>query len=218
MVYPAMVAILQEISREGIGKNRKNAQQGYSFRGVDDVMNAFAPLLAKHGLAIVPSFSDREVTERATKAGGAIFVVTVKGTFRLIAADGSSIEVGPIYGEASDTADKATNKAMATAFKYALFQAFCVPLEGVTGGDADEQTHEIASKARAVASVPQRATEDEFRALKGLREETQVSVEDLTAYVLEVHKVKPGQMTSAMVRDAMSWLALGAPAERVPAA
>jgi len=211
-----MVAILKEISVEGIGKNRKNTQQGYAFRGVDDVMNAFAPLLAKHGLAIVPSFSDREVTERATKAGGAIFVVTVKGTFRLVAADGSSVEVGPIYGEASDTADKATNKAMATAFKYALFQAFCVPLEGVTGGDADEQTHEIASRPKSIA--PPRATEDEFKALKGLREETQVSVEDLTAYVLEVHKVKPGQMTSAMVRDAMSWLALGAPAERVPAA
>lgn len=213
MIYPALIAVLQDIAKEGIGKDRKNVQQGYAFRGVDDVMNAFAPLLSKHGIAIIPSFADRQCSERSTKSGGALFVVTVSGTFRMIAADGSFVDIGPIYGEASDTADKATNKAMATAFKYALFQAFCVPLEGVTGGDADQQTHEVASRPAA----PARATAEEFAALKGLREETQVSVDDLTAYVLEVHKVKPGQMTSAMVRDAMSWLALGAPSERIPA-
>jgi hypothetical protein len=48
------------------------------------------------------------------------------------------------YGEAMDSADKATNKAMSAAYKYAAFLAFCIPTEG--DNDADATTHEPAPK------------------------------------------------------------------------
>ena len=148
-IYPALVRVTRAIAADGIGKTRDNKQQGYKFRGVDEVMNAFAPLLAKEGIFIRPHFTDRTVAERATKQGGTLFSVSVAGSFDFVAEDGSSITVGPFYGEAMDSGDKATNKAMATAFKYAMFQTFCVPLEGVTGGDADATTHpEIAHPTR----------------------------------------------------------------------
>ena len=143
-IYPALVRVTRAIATDGIGKTRDNKQQGYKFRGVDEVMNAFAPLLAKEGIFIRPHFTDRTVAERATKQGGTLFSVSVSGSFDFVAEDGSSVTVGPFYGEAMDSGDKATNKAMATAFKYAMFQTFCVPLEGVTGGDADAATHEVA--------------------------------------------------------------------------
>lgn len=214
-IYPALIAILKDISQDGIAKDRKNQQQGYQFRGVDDVMNAFSPLLAKYGLAIIPSFSERTMEERATKSGGALFVVTLKGMFKLFADDGSFVDIGPIYGEASDTADKATNKAMAVAFKYALFQAFCVPLEGVTGGDADQHTHEVAVRPKA-NGAPQ--VSQEMRAalaeLKAKREDAKVSADDMRAYMLEVHKTDdPAQWTLAMVRNAIAWIGMGAPAK-----
>lgn len=144
-IHAQLAEVTKQIAAEGIGKTRKNTQQGYNFRGVDEVMNAFAPVLAFHGLFIRPAFSERTMIERATKSGGALFTVTVAGRFAFTNADGEAVEVGPIYGEAMDTADKATNKAMAVAFKYAMFQTFCVPLEGVTGGDADGVTHEVVA-------------------------------------------------------------------------
>lgn len=140
-----LVAVTRRIAKEGIGKTRKNTQQGYQFRGVDEVMNAFAPILADEGIYLRPRFTERSVVERVNTKGNPLFYVTVKGEFDFSNAEGETVTVGPFYGEAMDSADKATNKAMAVAFKYAMFQTFCVPLEGVTGGDADETTHEVVS-------------------------------------------------------------------------
>jgi hypothetical protein len=145
-IHEQLVAVTRKITAEGIGKTRDNKQQGYKFRGIDEVMQAFAPILAAEGLILRPSFTERECIERQTKAGGAIFSVSVAGTFAFVNDAGEELQVGPFYGEAMDTADKATNKAMAVAFKYAMFQTFCVPLEGVTDGDADATTHEVAAR------------------------------------------------------------------------
>lgn len=142
-IHKAMVAIAKEIAAEGIGKSRKNVQQGYNFRGVDEVMNTFSPILSKNSVYVIPKYQNRQFFERTTMKGGVLFYVLVEGEFTFMHEDGSSIIVGPFFGEAMDSADKATNKAMAVAYKYAMFQTFCVPLEGVTGGDADLQTHEI---------------------------------------------------------------------------
>ena len=141
-----LVAVTRKIAAEGIGKTRSNAQQGYKFRGVDEVMNAFAPILADQGLYLRPRFTEREVSERVNKSGTALFYVTVRGEFDFSNDAGETVTVGPFYGEAMDSGDKATNKAMAVAFKYAMFQTFGVPLEGVTGGDADLQTHDVEPK------------------------------------------------------------------------
>lgn len=143
-----LVTVTRKIAAEGIGKTRNNSTQGYKFRGVDEVMNAFAPILAEQGLYLRPRFTEREVAERVNKNGTALFYVTVRGEFDFSNDAGETVTVGPFYGEAMDSGDKATNKAMATAFKYAMFQTFCVPLEGVTGGDADMQTHEVATVTR----------------------------------------------------------------------
>lgn len=151
-IHEKLVAVTRQIAQNGIGKTRDNKQQGYKFRGVDEVMNAFAPILAEHGLFIRPRFTDRNVIERVTKTGSALFYVTVQGEFDFVDEAGGSVTVGPFFGEAMDSADKATNKAMAVAFKYAMFQTFCVPLEGVTGGDADAETHEVTSDMESRSS------------------------------------------------------------------
>ena len=144
-VYQAIAAVSADLAKLGIAKLRSNAQQGYRFRGIDDVLNALAPILAKHGLVILPRILSRTVTERATAKGGALFSVVVEAEFDLIAASDGSTHTIRVYGEAMDSADKATNKAMSAAYKYAAFLAFCIPLEGTP--DADEVTPEVAAKA-----------------------------------------------------------------------
>lgn len=182
LILTALTKIGKAIAAEGIGKTRKNDSQGYKFRGVDEVMNAFAPLFAEQGVLILPKYTNRQCLERSSKNGATIFNVTIEGQFTFIHEDGSSITIGPLVGEAMDSADKATNKAMAVAFKYALFQTFCVPLEGVTGGDADEVTHEIAAPnpapPKAIAHDPPspktleliNTTLDNCKDIVGLRE------------------------------------------------
>lgn len=140
-VYGCIVAVSRELAQEGIAKGRSNAQQGYKFRGIDDVFNALAPLLAKHRLVILPRVLSRSVTERTTQKGGVLFYVTVEAEFDFVSAADGSIHTVKTFGEAMDSADKATNKAMSAAYKYAAFQTFCIPTEG--DNDADAQTHDV---------------------------------------------------------------------------
>ena len=143
-VYKAIADVSAEIALTGISKDRKNEQQGYKFRGIDDVYNALAPMLAKHGLVILPRILSRSVVERTTAKGGVLFYVTVEAEFDFVAVADGSIHVARTYGEAMDSGDKATNKAMSAAYKYVTFQAFCIPTEG--DNDADAKTHEIVPK------------------------------------------------------------------------
>ena len=143
-VYKAISAVSLALSKEGISKDRKNDQQGYKFRGIDDVYNALAPLLATNGLCILPRVLSRECVERTTAKGNAIFYVTVHVEFDLVSADDGSKHTVATYGEAMDTADKATNKAMSAAYKYMAMEVFAIPTEG--DNDADATTHEVKSK------------------------------------------------------------------------
>jgi hypothetical protein len=172
-VYKAIAAVQGELSKEGIGKNRTNSAPGanYKFRGIDDVYNALSPLLAKHGLCILPRMLSREVVERTSGKGTALFYVTVEAEFDFVAAADGSKHTVRTFGEAFDTGDKATNKAMSAAYKYAAFQAFAIPTEG--DNDADATTHDVRSEAIA---------EDQFRELLDLVERTNTDLEPLCKY------------------------------------
>jgi hypothetical protein len=141
-VYKAINAVQAALAGTGISKGRTNEQQHYKFRGIDDVYNAVSRLLAANGLCIMPRCTEREVVERTSAKGGALFYVTVKCEFDFIAATDGSRHTVSTYGEAMDSGDKATNKAMSAAYKYALMQTFAIPTEG--DNDADATTHEVA--------------------------------------------------------------------------
>lgn len=141
-VYAAISAVAKDMATTGISKDRKNAQQGFNFRGIDQVYNALAPALVNHGLLILPRITERTVTERTTQKGGVLFYVVVKADFDFVSTEDGSIHTVTTYGEAMDSGDKATNKAMSIAYKYAAFQAFCIPTEE-TAIDADAEMHHI---------------------------------------------------------------------------
>jgi hypothetical protein len=140
-VYAAIAEVMEKLSKEGIAKNRNNQQQGYKFRGIDDVYNALAPFLAASRLAIMPRVLSREVTERVNHKGTALFYVVLDVEFDFVSAEDGSKHTVRVVGEAMDSGDKATNKAMSAAYKYACMQTFCIPTEG--DNDADATTHEV---------------------------------------------------------------------------
>lgn len=133
-IYESINAIMQDMG--AIGKNKTNIQQNFKFRGIDDVMNHLKPLLAKYKVFVVPQVLSYEREERKTSKGNNLIysVCNIKYTF--YAEDGTSVEA-VVTGEGMDSGDKATNKAMAIAFKYALFQVFCIPTEEMKDPDSD---------------------------------------------------------------------------------
>jgi hypothetical protein len=145
LVYEAIAAVQADLSQEGISKDRKNQQQGYNFRGIDDIYNALAPILAKRRLCILPRVKSRELVERQTKNGGALFCTVLFVEFDFVSAVDGSMHTISTYGEAMDSADKSTNKAMSAAYKYATMMTFSIPTEG--DNDADATTPNVAAKA-----------------------------------------------------------------------
>lgn len=145
-VYAAISGVAREMATTGISKDRRNQQQGFNFRGIDQVYNALAPALVNHGLLILPRITERTVTERTTQKGGVLFYVVVKAEFDFVSTEDGSIHTVTTYGEAMDSGDKATNKAMSIAYKYAAFQAFCIPTEE-TAIDADAEVHNVSPQS-----------------------------------------------------------------------
>lgn len=169
-VYKAINAVQEELAQIGISKSSKNLQQGFMFRGIDAVYNTISPLLAKHKLLILPRCLTRESTERVTAKGGALFYVTVQAEFDFVSAVDGSKHTVSMFGEAMDSGDKATNKAMSIAYKYAAFQAFCIPTED-TAHDPDAETHQVqgkSAKAAASAAEPDSAIVDQFTAAQDI--------------------------------------------------
>lgn len=146
-VYQLIAEVSAELCKDGISKDRTNTQgQGYKFRGIDDVYNSISPIISKHGLVILPRILSREITERTAGSGKALFFVVVEAEFDFVSSHDGSHHTVRTFGEAMDSGDKATNKAMSAAYKYAAFQAFCIPTEG--DNDADATTCTVAPAKR----------------------------------------------------------------------
>ena len=157
-IYQAINSIMQDV--DAIGKNKKNAQQGYSFRGIDDMYNALQPLFKRHNVFIASNVLESKREERQTAKGGTLIYTIAKCQFKFFTIDGSFIE-SVLEGEAMDSGDKSTNKAMSTALKYALMQMFLIPTEEKL--DTEYETHEVVPKINEVDIMARKAyttTED----------------------------------------------------------
>lgn len=151
-VYESITKVAAALAHRGIAKDQKNTQgSGYYFRGIDSVYNALAPLLAEHNLCILPKVLTRDVVERQSKSGGALFYVTIQCDFDIVSSIDGSKHTVSTFGEAMDSGDKATNKAMSAAYKYMAIQSFAIPTEG--DNDADSTTHEVARATKKTESV-----------------------------------------------------------------
>lgn len=144
-VYEAIVRVMRDLSSKGISKEEVNQQQGYNFRSIDAVYNALSARLATHALCIIPRVTERTVVEHQSKSGGTLCYVVVKVDFDLVCAIDGSIHTASFFGEAMDSGDKATNKAMSAAYKYMAMEVFCIPTEGMD--DADASSPEPARSA-----------------------------------------------------------------------
>lgn len=149
-VYQAISNVTAYVARTGIGKTKRNAAQGFAYRGVDDVMQAMASALPMCGLVMTPRVVGRTERAAASKSGGTIYSVVLDVEWDLVSVIDGSRCIVRVHGEAMDSGDKATTKALSAAYKYACVLAFSIPLEGIE--DADAHSPESGA-APAVAPV-----------------------------------------------------------------
>jgi hypothetical protein len=176
-VYHAINKITAALAKEGIPKDSKNTQQGWSFRGIDALMNKLAGLLAENSLCILPRVVDRELVERTSKNGSILFYTTLTVEFDFVSSEDASKHTVVTVGEAMDNGDKSANKAMSAAYKYACFEAFCIPTAGME--DPDKEAHEVVTpieKPKKPDALDESAVLDMLAAINSA-----VSKEDLEA-------------------------------------
>lgn len=144
-VHQAIAAVISDL--EGVAKSQRNKEQGYNFRGIDDVLKELHPLLGKHGVFLAPDVVEREYEERVSKSGTVGHCAHLHVRFRVYGPEGDSVELST-WGEGLDYGDKATNKAATAAFKYALFELFAV------SDPADDGDHETPEGGRTEPRAP----------------------------------------------------------------
>jgi len=154
-----MSAVMKDIGP--VSKDQFNTHQKFKFRGIDQFVNALHPALVKHGVFMTPecvsSTSELHQVTRSSGSAGVDKHVALLMKFHFYAEDGSSVTVGPIPAEGLDGGDKATNKALSAALKYALIQTLSVPTEDMEEADKESPTLS-RPKATQTSSPTQTAT------------------------------------------------------------
>ena len=155
-IYKAIIGVMAEIN--AIGKDRKNQQQGFAYRGIDDVMNELHAALTKNKVFVVPEVLNEERSTGKTRSGGDLFYTRLKIRFTFYTDDGSSVSA-VVIGEAMDSGDKASNKALSIGLKYAMLQVFCIPTEDEKDPDAQSPQPQ-AGTMKPAKPAPKKAAFD----------------------------------------------------------
>ena len=161
-VHQAIADAMRRI--RAVGKEGRNARDGYAFKRIDDFMTAAHEALSQAGVHIVPKVLQRITDEtHLTGSGNVMRWVDLEVQFRFYGPRGDSVKV-VTWGEGRDASDKATNKALTGAMKYALMYALMVPTDDIQDADRSspesgsrEQEHSLPNPRLAAAEARARA-------------------------------------------------------------
>lgn len=174
-VFERFSKVQAAMAHTGIDKGMKNKQQGYAYRGIDQVMNAVGPILAEANVLVMPSVQNHNMVQGKTKSGGVSFHHTVEVEYMIYGPEGDSLGPFKSRGECIDTSDKGLNKACTAAYKYWVLTALCVPTEG---DDADSDTPEAGD-----SNVYETINQDQQNTLIKLMMESNTEAPEFLAYL-----------------------------------
>jgi len=175
-IYSLIGKAIGEIGAIGKDKTSKDRSGGeqFKYRGIDQVYNALNPVMARLGIFFVPEVLDHKREEKTTRNGALLTYTIMTMRYTAYAPDGSNIQM-TVVGEAMDTGDKSTNKAMSVAMKYAMFQLFCIPTEEMKDPDADVYKDIMPNGYKAPGTIQEAALKAEIETAKKIKEAAQVT-------------------------------------------
>lgn len=177
-VHEALSAVMKSIG--AVKKDAWNDHQKFKFRGIDDLHNACYGPLCEHGVVVLPEVVEAAYEDVKTSTGKPARQATLRVRYTFVGPEGDTLSVTS-QGEAMDSADKATSKALAMAFKYALLQTFVLPTEGQDDGDSHTPERGVETPA------PQPADPGRLQVVRDLFDKlpagtTDKSLDELLAY------------------------------------
>lgn len=162
-LYQKLLKITEKIGK--IEKTGKNQQQGYGFIEQAKIVAELRPLLAEYGVIIIPETVDRKVDRyevtRSNGREGVDIHVNVTSRYTVINVDNPEERFVSEWngGEAIDSSDKATNKAITASQKYFLMKLFNISDKD----DGDNDSPELGSTRRA--PVVNKASEKQVKTI-----------------------------------------------------
>ena len=201
-IYAAILGVMNEVGAVSKEKTCKSNFGSYKFRGIDDVMNALHPAMVKNRVFAIPEILEMTREVKTSAKGTPMTSSICKIRYDFFTDDGSKVSC-TVIGEGMDTGDKATNKAMSIAFKYACFQTFCIPTEDMDDPDAErpEETADQRQKGKSSAAKQSGKSADQKKAEKPSEEEaSEDGTQKITAAMLaairaEQKRTKVGDKT-----------------------
>lgn len=175
LIHKKMIEIMREVT--AVEKNRRNQSQGYAFRGIDDMYNMLHDIMAAIGVYCVARVIGDTMEERTNSKGTILIYRILRIEFDFVAEDGSKVTTS-VIGEGMDSGDKASNKAMSVAQKYALIQAFLIPTEDTK--DPENDSHEI------------RVAEHAAKLIKMCKDKL-IEMHTLTAWLVRTKRIPEGK-------------------------
>jgi ERF superfamily len=173
-VHEAIAEVTRRIDAIEKAHRTEQGAERYLYRGIDDVFAALHPALGDVGLVIMPGrMVEHRRETRQTAKGGTLNVAMVRVRYRLIGPDGSRAS-GEAWGEAHDSGDKATQKALSQAYKSFALQLFSIPTEASAQDDPDRTNEEARpftadEQERAGRAYEAALAADTLEALVGIR-------------------------------------------------
>jgi hypothetical protein len=124
----SIVTLLHKVMLEvtSIGKSDFNDFHKFNFRGIDTVLAHVGPAFRNHGIVVMPEVKNIESLELTSKENKRKRSVTLTVAYTFYGPGGDHI-TAVVPGEANDTEDKASSKAMSVAYRTALLQVLSVP-------------------------------------------------------------------------------------------
>lgn len=144
-VFEAITAVMADVAYVKKDGRMTAGPQRYNFVQAEDIVAALRPSMVQHGLCMFPTRIDKVFDETyETQRGGKMNRIVLSVQYVLCHGPSNTNCLVAAIGEAADSGDKACNKAMTAANKYALRQAFQIET-----GDDDPDKHASADQERA---------------------------------------------------------------------
>ena len=141
LIYERIASIMAEVP--AIKKTKSNGDLPYKFRGIDEVYNTLHPLFVQYQVFTTSEILNFKREVWTNEKGKLMIEYALQVKYRFTAIDGSYLETQAM-GQAMDSSDKASNKAMSMSHKTALLQIFMIPTADID--DPDGATPEPQSR------------------------------------------------------------------------
>lgn len=158
-LHSAILKVMEEV--HGVKKAGKITSGGnYKYAKAEDVLAKIRPAMLDNDLTMCPVATDVVVNEvYKTSSGSSMNRIVVKRTYRIThAPTGEFLDI-QVLGEGADVGDKACNKALTGAGKYARREAFQLEF-----GEDDPDKTPSSEQARASKTKPTEPEDDEPQA------------------------------------------------------